>query len=198
MIYGDNHVRINERENPYDPHNSKVFAMQPAVLAVLQASNIYIYCINEPIDLEDLFGNKAQNAVLNQWHRGRAAYFQGITYDVNSPSFDLMNGNIGLGHIDVSLIDGGWEFENIDITPFKMGTITLGAEMSAQSLEINVSAKATAWTPSVTLKIMGYNIEISADIISIGAVIKMDLKNGNYEVGAAYLAGANISISKEN
>ena len=56
MIYGDNPVKINERENPYNPNNSVTFAYSPNINAVLQSGNLYDYCRNNPVSFVDLDG----------------------------------------------------------------------------------------------------------------------------------------------
>ena len=57
MIYVDNPVKINERENPYNPNNSVTFAYSPNINAVLQSGNLYVYCINNPLTYVDPSGN---------------------------------------------------------------------------------------------------------------------------------------------
>ena len=57
MIYGDNPVKINERENPYNPNNSVTFAYSPNISVVLQSGNLYVYCINNPLTYVDPSGN---------------------------------------------------------------------------------------------------------------------------------------------
>ena len=56
MIYGDNPVKINERENPYNPNNSVTFAYSPNINAVLQSGNGYNYCMNAPLYYVDFNG----------------------------------------------------------------------------------------------------------------------------------------------
>ena len=53
MIYGDNPVKINERENPYNPNNSVTFAYSPNINAVLQSGNQYSYCVGNPVHYSD-------------------------------------------------------------------------------------------------------------------------------------------------
>ena len=64
MIYGDNPVKINERENPYDPYNSITFAMKPDVSAVLQSGNLYGYCFNTPLIFSDFTGDFAITTII--------------------------------------------------------------------------------------------------------------------------------------
>ena len=56
MIYGDNPVKINERENPYNPNNSVTFAYSPNINAVMQSGNLYAYCSNNPVIFVDKSG----------------------------------------------------------------------------------------------------------------------------------------------
>ena len=64
MIYGDNPVKINERENPYNPNNSVTFAYSPNINAVLQSNNLYVYAINNSIMYTDEFGTDVHVAEL--------------------------------------------------------------------------------------------------------------------------------------
>ena len=59
MIYGDNPVKINERENPYNPNNSVTFAYSPNINAVLQSGNLYAYCMSNSVMYSDSTGNFA-------------------------------------------------------------------------------------------------------------------------------------------
>ena len=59
MIYGDNPVKINERENPYNPNNSVTFAYRPNINAVLQSGNLYAYCMSNSVMYSDSTGNVA-------------------------------------------------------------------------------------------------------------------------------------------
>ena len=63
MIYGDNPQKINERE---DKLGLKHYSYAPELLSILQAGNLYVYCINNPVNLGDCSGNKAQPLAFNE------------------------------------------------------------------------------------------------------------------------------------
>ena len=65
MIYGDNPVKINERENPYNPNNSVTFAYSPNINAVLESGNLYAYCGNVPLRYIDSTGYSYTNTIVD-------------------------------------------------------------------------------------------------------------------------------------
>ena len=54
MIYGDNPVKINERE---DPLGLNTYMLVPNTAAIIQSGNRYVYGINNPITYIDQNGN---------------------------------------------------------------------------------------------------------------------------------------------
>ena len=59
MIYGDNPVKINERENPYNVNAPLSFAYLPDMTAVLQSGNLYGYALSNPVYYFDYTGKDA-------------------------------------------------------------------------------------------------------------------------------------------
>jgi len=53
MIYGDNPVKINERQ---DPLGLNIYTYAPDINAIRQSSNLYVYCINNPVMFYDQNG----------------------------------------------------------------------------------------------------------------------------------------------
>ena len=60
MIYGDNPVRLNEREaDENDLLGLNTYTYKPEVTAMMQSTNLYVYGINSPICYQDLSGDFA-------------------------------------------------------------------------------------------------------------------------------------------
>jgi hypothetical protein len=53
MLFGDNPIRINERE---DLLGNNLYTMMPDIWAIMQAANLYVYCANNPIMWTDPSG----------------------------------------------------------------------------------------------------------------------------------------------
>ncbi|MCL1975376.1 MAG: hypothetical protein FWG61_04345 [Firmicutes bacterium] len=57
-IYGDNPVKWNEREpDDRDPLGLSLFTYKPDIIVIMQSSNPYVYCINNPLLYIDPSGN---------------------------------------------------------------------------------------------------------------------------------------------
>lgn len=56
MIYGDNPVKINERQ---DALGLNVYTYVPDITAIMQSSNLYVYCMNNPLMYVDEDGEIA-------------------------------------------------------------------------------------------------------------------------------------------
>ncbi len=53
MIYGDNPIKINERE---DKLGLKTYSYAPQITTVMQSSNLYVYAVNNPVTYADISG----------------------------------------------------------------------------------------------------------------------------------------------
>ena len=60
MLYGDSPVKINERK---DALGLTVYTYVPDIAAIMQSSNLYIYCMNNPIMYQDYNGEFALPAL---------------------------------------------------------------------------------------------------------------------------------------
>ena len=56
-IYGDNPRKINERQ---DALGLTTYAYAPEITAIMQSGNLYVYCVNSPIQYVDLTGKKPE------------------------------------------------------------------------------------------------------------------------------------------
>ncbi|HHV99252.1 MAG TPA: RHS repeat-associated core domain-containing protein [Clostridiaceae bacterium] len=59
MIYGDNPVKINERQ---DPLGLTIYTYVPDINAIRQSTNLYVYCMNNPIRYTDPTGHRTKEA----------------------------------------------------------------------------------------------------------------------------------------
>ena len=53
-IYGDNPRKINERQ---DALGLTTYAYAPEITAIMQSGNLYVYCVNNPVQYSDVSGN---------------------------------------------------------------------------------------------------------------------------------------------
>jgi len=56
MIYGDDPVKINEREKD-DPLGLRQYMYVPSMLAIMQSGNLYAFCAGNPVRYKDVNGN---------------------------------------------------------------------------------------------------------------------------------------------
>jgi len=61
MIYGDNPQKINERQ---DALGLKTYTCIPQLAAVMQAGNLYVYCVGNPIKYKDDTGEISLNVLI--------------------------------------------------------------------------------------------------------------------------------------
>jgi len=113
-----------------------------------------------------------------------------LSVKVTPPSISLKDGKVTLGSYKASLMTGGWEWKYADLSLFNFGNAKLSAGYHEGS--INVSAIATAWDPSITLKIGGIKISFIANIGSIGG--EFNAGTGGFKASAAFGLGAGISV----
>ena len=115
---------------------------------------------------------------------------QWIVFNFSKPSFDLIEGKIGLGSISFDFITGGWEWEHFDLSLLDFGH----AEVSAEFFDGNLSVGsfASIWSPSVSFDIVGVRIELS---VEVGAIVAaLDVGTGGIFAKGACLWGLGLSI----
>ena len=102
MIYGDTPQKINERE---DTLGLKHYSYAPQILSVLQAGNLYVYCVNNPIPYVDNGGQFIRaivGAVTGAIGGGITAFFQGKNIG-NAMLAGALGGIISGAFLDISL-----------------------------------------------------------------------------------------------
>lgn len=58
MIYGDNPVKLNEREaDSKDLLGLGTYTLVPSITAIMQSGNLYVYCTSNPISYSDISGD---------------------------------------------------------------------------------------------------------------------------------------------
>ena len=116
---------------------------------------------------------------------------QAFVTSASGASFDLLEGEATLGSIDATLITGGWETENLDISLFDIGKAEASAGLSKG--QFSLSAMASVWSPSVGFNIFGVNISLTAHAGSAGA--KIEAGSRGFSIGAAAVFGVGLSVS---
>ena len=121
-------------------------------------------------------------------HSGTNFEEQWLGYTITPPSFS--GGNFSFGSVSGYLGTGGWEWENFKLSLFNYGTGSLSGGYN--NGVFHVSAMASLWAPSATLKLGGVSITVTGHVGSIGGNIYSD--GSGFEVGAAFGVGASIGI----
>ncbi len=128
----------------------------------------------------------------NRFKKRTSFHEQAIVGTISGPSFDLEEGNIGLGSVEVDITTAGWEFENVDISAFDLGHAEVAAEIKDGN--INVEAMVSAWSPSISFNFFNIaKVEIGVEVGAIGAGGEVSDKgiSGSFASGI----GGSISIS---
>lgn len=144
-----------------------------------------------------LYDNQRNDTIKKRFHE------QIFVFEVSEPSVSKEiskpseSGNIiGFGSRSMTLITGGWEFENIDLSLLDFLTAQVAAEINSKK-GFEFGAMVSIWTPSVTFSIGSYDIKLEANIGSFGRVVKIldpsdPLKNAKF--GKADVFGLTISF----
>ncbi len=131
-----------------------------------------------------LYDNRVQS-------RNKCPYHEQIAVvKVSGPSASLKDGSLTLGSISGTVYTGGWEFEHVDLSLLDFGHAKVAAVCEHGNLEI--SAMASAWTPSVTFEVFGADVKISGHVGSIGG--SLDIGAGKFNEAGAYGFGIGVSV----
>ena len=120
----------------------------------------------------------------NSWHE------QILSASGSNPNLDLKEGNVVLWSVGLDLYTGGWEGKYVDFSLIDIGHAETAAEFNDGNL--NLSAFASAWSPSFSLNVFGVKIEIGAEIGSIGA--SLDVGTKKISAKGAYGWGLALSV----
>ena len=129
MIYGDNPQKINERE---DALGLKTYSYVPQILSIMQAGNLYVYCINNPVIFSDPTGNSIQlsSGVVSTLSAYLPVLASGISASITSIAAGIASSWTLIGGI-------------IGIT---VGVVALGAAVYYATDYIADAALVRAWT----------------------------------------------------
>ena len=114
-----------------------------------------------------------------------------LSAKVSKPSFDLKNDKLTLGSVKASVMTGGWEWENFDLSLLDAGTAKFSAGYDGGV--VDVSAMASIWTPSATIKLGNIKVTLSFHAGSVGGKFKLG-ENG-FDVAGATGWGGGLSVS---
>ena len=79
---------------------------------------------------------------------------------------------------------------NFDLSLFDFGRAKLSSGIYKG--KVDVTAMASIWAPSATIKIWDVNITLEAHVGSVGG--KINVGNGKFDVGASYGYGVSLSF----
>ena len=133
MIYGDNPQKIHERE---DALGLKTYSYAPQILSILQAGNLYVYGVNNPVRFVDPTGNLAWPGEIHQ----AVSQYLAALYHLNREQIIIYsapivkNGRIfTFGRADLISNDGQvWEIKPNKIFHIIAGTTQLDNYVSGK------------------------------------------------------------------
>ena len=127
----------------------------------------------------------------NQRFKDSVFHEQILAFTPSGPSFNLKEGNIGLGSLSADAITGGWEGEHANLSLLDFGHAEVSAEM--KDGQVSIGALASIWSPSFSVTIFGVTVEIGAEVGAIG--VGIDVGKKGFKAKGAYAFGASLSVS---
>ena len=116
-----------------------------------------------------------------------------LVVNASETSWKFTEDSISVCNVDVTLMTGGWEYENVDISLFDVGNLSVGFEANKHNFE--AKAMVSAASPNVTFRIFGYEVDLSLEIGAVGG--KLEIGSKGFSVGVAGGAGFSLSVSKK-
>ena len=107
-----------------------------------------------------------------------------LSFDTDAPSFNLISGEIGLGSLSGTVYTGGWEGEYVDLSLLDSGHAEATCQIKDGKVE--VSAFASAWSPSASIKFCGITIEVGAEVGAIGGGYKSSANSLGISLAALF------------
>ena len=126
-----------------------------------------------------------------RFNKNSVFHEQILAFTPSGPSFNLKEGNVGLGSLSVDALTGGWEGEHTNLSLLDFGHAEVSAEMSDG--QVSVGALASIWSPSFSVTFFGVTIEVGAEVGAIGAGI--DIGKKGFKANGAYAFGVSLSVS---
>ena len=128
----------------------------------------------------------------NQRNKPPKAYHEQVfAFSASGASFSLLEGDLTLGSVSATLITGGWEFENWELSLFDLGHAE--ASLGIEDYHFSAGAMASLWTPSISFSVGIIDITIEGHVGSVGFTAELGRKG--VKIGAAEGYGASIAIS---
>ena len=130
----------------------------------------------------------------NKRHNPDSVFHEQIlSAKITKPNVSLKNGKLTLGSYKATLMTGGWEFEHVDLSLLDFGSAKIAAGINDDQFEL--AALATIWDPSITFKLGGVNISLTANVGSIGGDFNVGKKS--FKAAGAFGFGAGLSVNWE-
>ena len=202
FVSEDTHWTIDNMIFGDDEHKEN----QPNILSVMQSSNLYVYCGNNPIVFFDCTGFNTSSVFQNadgtyslydndRFGNKNAWHEQIFSVSLSGPSWDLKNGSVGLGSVEGNAFTGGWEWKHVDLSLFDFGHAEVGLEIKDGAIDLG--AQASVWSPSVSVTVLGVKTEAGIEIGAIGLSAKgsWNVSAKGLEIYIALGVGVTLSIS---
>ena len=181
MIYGDNPQKINERE---DKLGLKTYSYAPQIMAIMQAGNLYVYGINNPVVFTDDTGTFI--CTVTSIFTGAAGGFLTALFKGDHLGYAAIAGAVG-GAISGIFLDLA-----IVLTG---GSAGWGAPAGIALAAVG-SAIGTAVQCAVELSLNGKELDLNSILISAGISAAFSLVS--FGLGRMVNNAFNLTIQGEN